>query len=122
MIMRKQVEGRKRSIKRRLNGPVTQDFSRPMFSASNLHYELAERTRAISHGGIGLVHRLVGEEEQHWDKRGHFFGAAARAMRRILVDDARCRGRENVPADIFALDVHRATYSQMMTCLREVLL
>jgi hypothetical protein len=61
MIMRKQVEGRKRSIKRRLNGPVTQDFSRPMFSASNLHYELAERTRAISHGGIGLVHRLVGE-------------------------------------------------------------
>ena len=34
--------------------------------------------------------RLVGEdEEQHWDSRGHFFAAAAEAMRRILVEIAR---------------------------------
>jgi hypothetical protein len=32
-----------------------------MFSASNIHYELANRTRAISHGGIGLVQGLVNE-------------------------------------------------------------
>ena len=61
MIMRKSIEERKRSIERRLNGPITQNFSQPMFSASNIDYELAERTRAISHGGIGLVHRLVSE-------------------------------------------------------------
>jgi RNA polymerase sigma factor (TIGR02999 family) len=41
-----------------------------------------------------LVHeayvRLVGDRQgQHWDHRGHFFAAAAEAMRRILVDDAR---------------------------------
>jgi RNA polymerase sigma factor (TIGR02999 family) len=41
-----------------------------------------------------LVHeaylRLVGEgQEQHWDSRGHFFAAAAEAMRRILVENAR---------------------------------
>jgi RNA polymerase sigma factor (TIGR02999 family) len=41
-----------------------------------------------------LVHeaylRLVnGEQEQHWNSRGHFFAAAAEAMRRILVDQAR---------------------------------
>ena len=41
-----------------------------------------------------LVHdayiRLVDvEEAQHWNSRGHFFGAAAEAMRRILVDQAR---------------------------------
>src|SRR5438094_6891422 len=41
-----------------------------------------------------LVHeaylRLVGEgEEQHWNSRGHFFAAAAEAMRRILVEQAR---------------------------------
>ena len=41
-----------------------------------------------------LVHeaylRLVGEgEEQRWDSRGHFFAAAAEAMRRILVENAR---------------------------------
>src|SRR5437899_2515086 len=41
-----------------------------------------------------LVHeaylRLVGADaDAHWDGRGHFFAAAAEAMRRILVDNAR---------------------------------
>jgi len=40
-----------------------------------------------------LVHeayiRLVGSEAQDWNSRGHFFGAAAEAMRRILIDNAR---------------------------------
>jgi RNA polymerase sigma factor (TIGR02999 family) len=43
-----------------------------------------------------LVHeaylRLVDvERAQHWDSRGHFFAAAAEAMRRILVESARRR-------------------------------
>jgi RNA polymerase sigma factor (TIGR02999 family) len=43
-----------------------------------------------------LVHeaylRLVGADQVgHWDGRGHFFAAAAEAMRRILVDQARRR-------------------------------
>jgi len=40
-----------------------------------------------------LVHeayiRLVGEEAQNWQSRSHFFRAAAEAMRRILIDNAR---------------------------------
>jgi RNA polymerase sigma factor (TIGR02999 family) len=40
-----------------------------------------------------LVHdaylRLVGDEDRGWNGRGHFFAAAAEAMRRILVDNAR---------------------------------
>src|SRR5688572_29647311 len=46
----------------------------------------------------GLVHeaylRLVGAQsaqQQHWNSRGHFFAAAAEAMRRILIDRARER-------------------------------
>ncbi len=44
-----------------------------------------------------LVHeaylRLAGEgAEPHWDSRGHFFAAAAEAMRRILVEHARRKG------------------------------
>ncbi len=44
-----------------------------------------------------LVHeayiRLVGQQQpQQWNGRGHFFGAAAEAMRRILVEHARRRG------------------------------
>lgn len=33
--------------------------------------------------------RKSGEQSQHWTSRGHFFGAAAEAMRRILVENAR---------------------------------
>lgn len=45
-----------------------------------------------------LVHeaylRLVdGEQTPYWNSRGHFFGAAAEAMRRILVEAARRKGR-----------------------------
>lgn len=45
-----------------------------------------------------LVHdaylRLVDTERvQHWNGRGHFFAAAAEAMRRILIENARKKGR-----------------------------
>jgi RNA polymerase sigma factor (TIGR02999 family) len=44
-----------------------------------------------------LVHeaylRLVGPREVEWASRGHFYVAAAEAMRRILIDYARARGR-----------------------------
>jgi RNA polymerase sigma factor (TIGR02999 family) len=42
-----------------------------------------------------LVHeawlRLAGSNRQQWRGRSHFFGAAAEAMRRILIDKARCK-------------------------------
>ncbi|MDG3004710.1 ECF-type sigma factor [Paludisphaera mucosa] len=39
--------------------------------------------------------RLVGPDgDRRWDGRGHFFAAAAEAMRRILVENARRKGRE----------------------------
>jgi len=43
-----------------------------------------------------LVHeaylRLVGDADSGWEGRRHFFGAAARAMRQILIDQARRKG------------------------------
>src|SRR5205809_7986558 len=45
-----------------------------------------------------LVHeaylRLVGNEDQKWSGRAHFFAAAAEAMRRILIDNARRKRAE----------------------------
>lgn len=45
-----------------------------------------------------LVHeawlRLTGDEERRWNDRTHFFAAAAEAMRRILVDNARRKGAQ----------------------------
>jgi hypothetical protein len=55
-----------------------------------------------------LVHeayiRLVGgDPDQHWNGRGHFFAAAAEAMRRILVETARRKGRpRRCPTEILA--------------------
>jgi RNA polymerase sigma factor (TIGR02999 family) len=57
-----------------------------------------------------LVHeaylRLVDvEKAQHWDGRGHFFAAAAQAMRRILIDRAREKGREKRGGKLQRLDI-----------------
>ena len=60
-----------------------------------------------------LVHeaylRLVDvEDAQRWDGRGHFFAAAAEAMRRILVDNARRRGRIKHGGDRQRVDLQHA--------------
>lgn len=72
-----------------------------------LVYEELKRmaSHKMSHEKVGhslnataLVHeaylRLVGPDgEQNWKSRSHFFGAAAEAMRRILVESARRKSR-----------------------------
>ncbi len=64
-------------------------------AAANLSQEKPGQTLQAT----ALVHeaylRLVGnpEREQSWDNRGHFFAAAAEAIRRILIDNARSKGR-----------------------------
>jgi RNA polymerase sigma factor (TIGR02999 family) len=60
---------------------------------------LAGETPGQTLQATALVHeaylRLVGEGQgQHWDGRGHFFAAAAEAMRRILVENARAKGAD----------------------------
>jgi RNA polymerase sigma factor (TIGR02999 family) len=56
-----------------------------------------------------LVHeaymRLVGDSNLKWENRAYFFGAAARAMRRILVDRARLRGRQKRGGDRGRVDL-----------------
>src|ERR687894_563798 len=57
-------------------------------------HKLAQEKPGQTLEATALVHeaylRLVeGDEAPHWNGRGHFFAAAAEAMRRILVDQAR---------------------------------
>jgi hypothetical protein len=49
----------KRRIIRRLEKTDNRGCDRPIMTASNIHYELADRTRATAHGGIGAMHLLV---------------------------------------------------------------
>ncbi|PIE23246.1 MAG: RNA polymerase subunit sigma [Planctomycetota bacterium] len=58
-----------------------------------------------------LVHeawvRLVGDQEPEWSSRRHFFGAAAQAMRRILIERARRRDTEKHGAGRLRLTLSR---------------
>ena len=56
----KRLRRAKRHIEQRLDGPRF-DRGRPMFTASNIRMELADKIRGIGVGGIGLVHRLSQE-------------------------------------------------------------
>src|SRR5512135_1411395 len=49
----------KRHIRRRLDRPVTAPTPNPVFTASNIHYDVATKTRAIACGGIGAIQLLV---------------------------------------------------------------
>jgi Transposase DDE domain group 1 len=48
-----------RSATRPLDRPVLAPSPNPVFTASNIHYDVAARTRAISGGGIGAIQLLV---------------------------------------------------------------
>jgi RNA polymerase sigma factor (TIGR02999 family) len=64
-----------------------------VLAAQKLSHEAAGQTLQAT----ALVHeaylRLVGDEPQTWENRGHFFAAAAEAMRRILIENARRKKR-----------------------------
>jgi hypothetical protein len=49
----------KRRIECRLDKTNNRGCDRPIMAASNIHYEIADRTRATAHGGIGAIHLLV---------------------------------------------------------------
>jgi RNA polymerase sigma factor (TIGR02999 family) len=60
------------------------------------HHALRSERSEHTLGTTGLVHeayfKLVDQSRVEWRDRAHFFGAASRAMRQILVDYARRRG------------------------------
>ncbi len=77
-----------------------------------------------------LVHeawlRLAGDKNQEWNGRGHFFAAAAEAMRRILVENARRKqrvkhGGEMQRLDLTSLDVAIITHDEHLLAVNEAL-
>jgi RNA polymerase sigma factor (TIGR02999 family) len=73
--------------------PLVYDELRKL-AAARMAHESPDHTLQST----ALVHeaylRLVDTDRaQHWNSRGHFFGAAAEAMRRILLNRARDKGR-----------------------------
>lgn len=77
-----------------------------------------------------LVHeawlRLVGNENQQWNGRAHFFGAAAEAMRRILIENARRKraarhGGGQVRLDIAEMEIAATEKDDELLAVHEAL-
>jgi RNA polymerase sigma factor (TIGR02999 family) len=77
-----------------------------------------------------LVHeawlRIVGDGDRTWENRAHFFGAAAEAMRRILIENARRksrlkRGANQVRLDIDQLELAATTPDEKVLLIDEAL-
>jgi RNA polymerase sigma factor (TIGR02999 family) len=84
--------------------PLVYDELRKLAAAKLAHEKPGQTLQATA-----LVHeaylRLVGAgNAPQWDNRGHFFAAAAEAMRRILVESARRKGRVKRGAGLVAQD------------------
>jgi RNA polymerase sigma factor (TIGR02999 family) len=93
--------------------------------------KLAQEAPGQTLDATALVHeaylRLVGAApERPWDGRGHFFAAAAEAMRRILVDNARRkrslkRGGERIRQDLHEARLPAPAFRDDMLALDEAL-
>jgi hypothetical protein len=57
--LHRQLNRRKRRITRRIENKPGVERHRPMMTASNIRYEIAEEVRAIAPGGIGAMHLLA---------------------------------------------------------------
>ena len=70
--------------------------------------KMARETPGQTLQATALVHEAwlrVGGEHQSWENRAHFFGAAAEAMRRILIDRARSKRAERHGGGMERVDV-----------------
>jgi hypothetical protein len=57
--IRRKLANSKRRIQRRLDKKDLRGCSQPMMTAANIHFEIAERSRGVASGGIGLIHALA---------------------------------------------------------------
>jgi RNA polymerase sigma factor (TIGR02999 family) len=91
---------------------------------------MAQESAGQTLQATALVHeawlRMVGDGDRTWQNRAHFFGAAAEAMRRILVESARRksrlkRGGGQVRLDIDELDLAATSPDEKVLLMDEAL-
>jgi RNA polymerase sigma factor (TIGR02999 family) len=73
-------------------------------------HKMAHETPGQTLGSTALVHEaylrlLEHDQAPHWNSRGHFFAAAAEAMRRILIERARSKARVKRGGDWHRIDL-----------------
>ncbi len=73
--------------------PLVYDELRKLAAARLAHEKAGQTLQATALVHEAYVRLVGGQKEPHWGGRGHFFAAAAEAMRRILVERARGKRR-----------------------------
>jgi RNA polymerase sigma factor (TIGR02999 family) len=105
--------------------PLVYDELRRLATARMAHEPVGQTLQPTA-----LVHeawlRLVADGDRTWQNRAHFFGAAAEAMRRILIENARRKsrlkhggGQERL--DIAELDLAQAPPDEIVLLIDEAL-
>ena len=91
--------------------PLVYDELRKLAAQKLAHEKPGQTLQATALVHEAYVRLVDGKRDQHWNSRGHFFTAAAEAMRRILIESARRkhadkrggrRQRVDLPEDVAA--------------------
>src|SRR5262245_34283937 len=72
--------------------PLVYDELRKLAGARLSHEKPGQTLQATALVHDAYIRLVDGQLAQHWKSRGHFFAAAAEAMRRILIENARRKG------------------------------
>jgi len=73
--------------------PLVYEELRQLAAAKLSHEKPGQTLQATALVHEAYIRLVVGNPPRDWDGRGHFFAAAAEAMRRILIEKARRKGR-----------------------------
>ena len=86
--------------------PLVYDELRQLARSKLTHERPGQTLQATALVHEAFVRLVAGEgEPSHWDGRGHFFAAAAEAMRRILVESARRKRRLRHGGDLVRVNL-----------------
>ncbi len=84
--------------------PVLYDELKKLAAHRLAHEKPGQTLQATALVHEAYLRLVAGQESQHWNGRGHFFAAAAEAMRRILVEQARRKSRARHGGELRRVD------------------
>jgi RNA polymerase sigma factor (TIGR02999 family) len=87
--------------------PLVYEELRKLASSRLVHEKPGQTLEATALVHEAYIRLVDGRQAQHWNNRGHFFAAAAEAMRRILIEAARSKGRVKRGGDWRRVDFER---------------
>src|SRR5688500_6592114 len=86
--------------------PLVYEELRKLAAAKLAHEKPGQTLQATALVHEAYLRLVAADATQRWDGRGHFFAAAAEAMRRILIEAARHKRRVKHGGDAIRVDIN----------------